>query len=256
MALPALLIPILAGAAIGAATNPDDKLRGAIGGGLLGAFTGGMGGALAGGGGAASSGIGASLAGGAGATSPAAAGIVSSGLGTAGTAAALPGAASSGVGANLAANLAMGANPGSVAASSSALSGGASSGLAQSLAGGVAPQSATVLPAGSSFASPTLASQVKTGLGQMASGATENPMKTQAMMQLTGMGVQPQQQAPMIQSAPITQPQVARPPSVSERIGDEPTFIPKPLFSSEGFSEEEKMRKQLLQRELQARGLA
>ena len=151
----------------------------------------------------------------------------------------------------------MGANPGSVAASSSALSGGASSGLAQSLAGGIAPQSATVLPAGSSFASPTLASQVKSGLGQMASGATENPMKTQAMMQLTGMGGQPQQQqAPMIQSAPITQPQVARPPSVSERIGDEPTFIPKPLFSSEGFSEEEKMRKQLLQRELQARGLA
>jgi hypothetical protein len=47
MALP-FLIPMLIGAGLGAATNPDDKLRGALMGGTLGALTGGLGGAAAG----------------------------------------------------------------------------------------------------------------------------------------------------------------------------------------------------------------
>ena len=44
MALP-FLVPMLIGAGVGAITNPDDRLRGALLGGTLGALTGGLGGA-------------------------------------------------------------------------------------------------------------------------------------------------------------------------------------------------------------------
>ena len=47
--MPAFLAPLLIGATIGAITNPDDRLRGALLGGTLGALTGGLGGAAAGG---------------------------------------------------------------------------------------------------------------------------------------------------------------------------------------------------------------
>jgi hypothetical protein len=47
MALP-FLVPMLIGAGVGAITNPDDRLRGALLGGTLGALTGGLGGAAAG----------------------------------------------------------------------------------------------------------------------------------------------------------------------------------------------------------------
>ena len=45
--MPAFLVPMLIGAFAGAATNPDDRLRGALLGGTLGAVTGGLGGAVA-----------------------------------------------------------------------------------------------------------------------------------------------------------------------------------------------------------------
>ena len=54
MALP-FLIPMLIGAGVGAITNPDDRLRGALLGGTLGALTGGLGATAATGGSAATS---------------------------------------------------------------------------------------------------------------------------------------------------------------------------------------------------------
>ena len=48
MALPAFLVPMLIGAGVGAVTNPDDRLKGALLGGTLGALTGGLGATAAG----------------------------------------------------------------------------------------------------------------------------------------------------------------------------------------------------------------
>ena len=210
MALP-FLIPMLIGAGVGAITNPDDRLRGALLGGTLGALTGGLGAAAVPGGSAATS-----------ALSSATSGLAGSASAEAAKAAAI----------NAASGLAVPTQALGVAAPAATTSLVApSTGLSTAL--GAAPPVTAPLA----------------GLDKFKAVAKENPLKTAQFAQsMLGGGQQQPQQAP-VYAAPIQQGGgMPTPPSVEERLamtgGNEPSFVPRGLFEEERLmmDDEEKLR--------------
>ena len=209
MAFP-FLIPMLIGAGVGAITNPDDRLRGALLGGTLGALTGGLGGAAATGGSAATS-----------ALSSATSGLAGSASAEAAKAAAI----------NAASGLAVPTQALGVAAPAATTSLVApSTGLSTAL--GAAP------PVTAPLAS----------LDKFKAVAKEKPLETAQFAQSLLGGQQQPQQAP-VYAAPIQQGGgMPAPPSIEERLamtgGNEPSFVPKGLFEEERLmmDDEEKLR--------------
>lgn len=238
MAFPLALIPLILGAVGGAATNEEDRLEGALTGGLLGAITGGVAGGL--GGAAAAEG------------------------GKAVVAETAKSALTEGV-------KSAAATEGGKALAASAVNEGASqagqSALIESLVGETSSELGTE----------ALQSQVQQNLAANLAteqAAAQAPIQTQTLAQRFGQGIKdnpqalaalaPEEEEPapqFIQPAPLVQPQRDPVLSIEERLamstGDEPTFVPKGLFDETlvGMTEEEKRRK-LMQQELQQRGLA
>jgi len=216
--MPAFLIPMLVGAGIGAATNPDDRLRGALLGGTLGAITGGLGTAAAPA--AAAPGLGGSAA-------TSALSSATSGLG---------GAASAEAGKAAAINAASG-----LAVPTQAL-GVAAPAATTSL---VAPSTGLSTALG---AAPSTVAAPLTGLDKFKAVAKDKPLETSMFAQSMLGGQQQPQQAP-VYAAPIQQGGgMPAPPSVEERLamtgGNEPSFVPKGLFEEERLimDDEEKLR--------------
>lgn len=212
--MPAFLAPLLVGATIGAITNPDDRLRGALMGGTLGALTGGLGGAV----GAGSTAMG---------TGSAATSALSSGI------QGLGGAASAEAAKQAAINAASGLS------------------VTPQVLGVASPLATTTLGATEAAVAPSVLSK----LGKV---AKEKPIKTaEAISSLTG-GDQ-QQQAPVVQMAPIQQGSFGMPMSKEERLamsgGDAPTFVPKGLFDEVNSDLDEEERLRLLSQELQMAGM-
>tara|TARA_R110001606_G_scaffold210724_1_gene358257 strand:+ start:43 stop:684 length:642 start_codon:yes stop_codon:yes gene_type:complete len=201
---------MLIGAGVGAITNPDDRLRGALLGGTLGALTGGLGGAAATGGSAATS-----------ALSSATSGLAGSASAEAAKAAAI----------NAASGLAVPTQALGVAAPAATTSLVApSTGLSTAL--GAAP------PVTAPLAS----------LDKFKAVAKEKPLETAQFAQSLLGGQQQPQQAP-VYAAPIQQGGgMPAPPSIEERLamtgGNEPSFVPKGLFEEERLmmDDEEKLR--------------
>ena len=207
------LIPILLGAVGGAASNPDDRLRGALLGGTLGALTGGLGSAAA-------PGLGGSAA--TSALSSATSGLAGSASAEAAKAAAI----------NAASGLAVPTQALGVAAPAATTSLVApSTGLSTAL--GAAP------PVTAPLAS----------LDKFKAVAKEKPLETAQFAQsLLGGGQQQPQQAP-VYAAPIQQGGgMPAPPSIEERLamtgGNEPSFVPRGLFDEERavLDDEDKLR--------------
>ena len=214
MAFP-FLIPMLIGAGVGAITNPDDRLRGALLGGTLGALTGGLAPAVP----AATSGLSGSAA--TSALSSATSGLAGSASAEAAKAAAI----------NAASGLAVPTQALGVAAPAATTSLVApSTGLSTAL--GAAP------PVTAPLAS----------LDKFKAVAKEKPLETAQFAQSLLGGQQQPQQAP-VYAAPIQQGGgMPAPPSIEERLamtgGNEPSFVPKGLFEEERLmmDDEEKLR--------------
>ena len=251
MALP-FLAPLLVGATIGAITNPDDRLRGALLGGTLGALTGGLGGAAAGGAGATQ-----------GALSAATAPTLQSGLGAAATEA---GKAAATQTAKLAASEA--AKAAAASPLSSSIAQRASLSLAQNpmqsltaeslgalTSGGTASPVAAGINAGIVPADPGILAKAGSRLAQR---AKDDPLRTSQAVQSALGGDQQQQAAPM-QMAPIQQGSFGMPMSREERLamagGDAPSFVPKGLFDQVNADLDEEERLRLLSQELQMAGM-
>ena len=221
MALP-FLIPMLIGAGVGAITNPDDRLRGALLGGTLGALTGGLGGAAATGGSASTS-----------ALSSATSGLAGSASAEAAKAAAI----------NAASGLAVPTQALGVAAPMATTS-------------LVAPSTglSTALGAAPSVTAP-LAS-----LDKFKAVVKENPLKTAQFAQsILGGGQQQPQQAP-VYAAPIQQGGgMPAPPSIEERLamtgGNEPSFVPRGLFEEERLMMDDEERLRMLNQQFAGAGL-
>jgi hypothetical protein len=222
---------MLIGAGVGAITNPDDRLRGALLGGTLGALTGGLGGAAATGGSAAS-GLGGSAA-------TSALSSATGGLGGAASAEAAKAAAI-----NAASGLAVPTQALGVAAPAATTSLVApSTGLSTAL--GAAPS--------------TVAAPI-TGLDKLKAVAKEKPLETAKFAQsMLGGGQQQPQQAP-VYVAPIQQGGgMPAPPSVEERLamtgGNEPSFVPKGLFEEERLIMDDEERLRMLNQQFAGAGL-
>jgi len=252
MALP-FLAPLLIGATIGAITNPDDRLRGALLGGTLGALTGGLGATAAGGAGATQ-----------GALSAATAPTLQSGLGAAATEA---GKAAATQTAKLAASEA--AKAAAASPLSSSIAQRASLSLAQNpmqsltaeslgalTSGGTASPVAAGINAGIVPADPGILAKAGSRLAQR---AKDDPLRTSQTVQSALGGDQQQQQAAPMQMAPIQQGSFGMPMSREERLamagGDAPSFVPKGLFDQVNSDLDEEERLRLLSQELQMAGM-
>ena len=208
---------MLIGAGIGAATNPDDRLRGALLGGTLGALTGGLG--------AAAAPAAAPALGGSAATS-----ALSSATGGLSGAASAEAAKTAAI--NAASGLAVPTQALGVAAPTATTTLGASStGLSTALTG-----------------APTTITAPITGLDKFLSVAKDKPMETAQFAQSMLGGQQQPQQAP-VYAAPIQQGGgMPAPLSIEERLamtgGNEPSFVPRGLFEEERLimDDEEKLR--------------
>jgi hypothetical protein len=250
--MPAFLAPLLIGATIGAITNPDDRLRGALLGGTLGALTGGLGGAVAGGAGATQ-----------GALSAATAPTLQSGLGAAATEAGKVAATQT---AKLAASEA--AKAAAASPLSSSVAQRASLSLAQNpmqsltaeslgalTSGGTASPVAAGINAGIVPADPGILAKAGSRLAQK---AKDDPLRTSQTVQ-SALGGDQQQQAAPIQMAPIQQGQFGMPMSKEERLamagGDAPSFVPKGLFDQVNSDLDDEERLRLLSQELQMAGM-
>jgi len=226
MALP-FLIPMLIGAGVGAITNPEDRLRGALLGGTLGALTGGLGAAAA----PAAPGLGGSAA-------TSALSSASSGL---------SGAASAEAAKTAAINSASG-----LAVPTQAL-------------GVAAPAATTSLVAPSAglstalSAAPSTVSAPLTGLDKFKAVAKEKPLETAQFAQSMLGGEQQPQQAP-IYAAPIQQGGgMPAPPSVEEKLamtgGNGPSFVPRGLFEEERLMMDDEDRLRMLNQQFAGAGL-
>lgn len=208
--MPAFLIPMLIGAGVGAITNPDDRLRGALLGGTLGALTGGLGTTATGGAGATQ-----------GALSAATAPTLQSGLGAAASGA-------SNAGANAAAKAA------SQAAINSAKV-GAPIDIAQ-IAANTPVTGATRDIAQIAAETPALKveAQKLSGFDKAKAIVKDKPYESAMFAQNVLGGGQQQQAAPM-QMAPIQQGSFGMPMTAEERLamsgGDDPMFVQRGLFS-------------------------
>ena len=222
--MPAFLIPMLVGAGIGAATNPDDRLKGALLGGTVGALTGGLGTAAAPA--AAAPGLGGSAA--TSALSSATSGLGGAASAEAGKAAAI----------NAASGLAVPTQALGVAAPAATTS--------------LAAPSAGLSTALTSAAPSTVAAPL-TGMDKFLSVAKEKPLETSQFAQSMLGGQQQPQQAP-VYAAPIQQGGgMPAPPSIEERLamtgGNEPSFVPRGLFEEERavLDDEDKLRQLQMQ---------
>lgn len=238
MALPAFLIPMLIGAGVGAVTNREDPLRGALMGGVLGGLTGGL----------------------SAATAPGVAGVGGASQ-SALTAATAPGAAG---GTAVAGQLAGGQVANQALAQSAAGQAAAASPLknviareaarsvainpAQSLnaqALGALTSGGTMSPAASPGLSTLLPSAERVATASYADKALQvikdKPLET---AQFVGaLSPQEQQAAPMVAAPPIVQPQRPIVKSTEERLAEsvgDPVYISKPLFSQIEREEEER----------------
>lgn len=271
MALP-FLAPLLIGATIGAITNPEDRLRGALLGGTLGALTGGLGATAAGGAGATQ-----------GALSAATAPTLQSGLGAAATEAGKASAkriasnavvstasGASSAGANAAARAA-----GKIAAKDAAAKAASQAAINSAKVGApidiaqIAARTPTLDVAGATrdlaqiaaetpaldVAGPT---QKLSGLDKAKAIVKDKPFKSAQFAQSVLGGGQ-QQQAPVVQMAPIQQGSFGMPMSREERLamagGDAPSFVPKGLFDQVNADLDEEERLRLLSQELQMAGM-
>ena len=226
MALP-FLIPMLIGAGVGAITNPDDRLRGALLGGTLGALTGGF---------------------------VPAAPAAASGLGGSAATSAL-GSAQAGFG---------GAASAKAAADASIAAASGLSVPTQAL-GVAAPLGTTSLVAPSTGLSTALGAAPPVtaplaGLDKFKAVAKEKPLETAKFAQsMLGGGQQQPQQAP-VYVAPIQQGGgMPAPPSVEERLamtgGNEPSFVPKGLFEEERLIMDDEERLRMLNQQFAGAGL-
>ena len=264
MALP-FLVPMLIGAGVGAITNPDDRLRGALLGGTLGALTGGLGGAAAGTATASGNALAGGLAQGAGASQAALtaalpqaqqAALATAAKGTAAKAAAGTAGSLAGAGGGAAAQTGsaiQGINAANAAAAQQAnLINSVTSGATELGLGSTAPQAIPTVgqqvSAGATDLSNLAAQQNPTGLNKFLSVAKDKPLETSQFAQSMLGGQQQPQQAP-VYAAPIQQGGgMPAPPSIEERLamtgGNEPSFVPKGLFEEERLimDDEEKLR--------------
>jgi len=216
---------MLLGAGVGAVTNPDDRLRGALLGGTLGALTGGLGAAAA------------PAAGGSAATS--ALSSAQAGLG---------GAASAEAGKAAAINAASG-----LAVPTQAL-GVAAPAATTSLVAPSAGLSTALTAAPSTVAAPL------TGLDKFKAVAKEKPLETaQLASSMLGGDQQQPQQAP-VYAAPIQQGGgMPAPPSIEERLamtgGNEPSFVPRGLFEEERIMMDDEDKLRMLNQQFAGAGL-
>jgi len=274
MALP-FLIPMLIGAGVGAITNPEDRLRGALLGGTLGALTGGLGAAaapatasgqaLAGG---LTQGVGASQAALTAATTPAQqAAFATAAKGTAAKAAAGTAGSLAGAGGGAAAQTGsaiQGINAANAAAAQQAnLINSVTSGATELGLGSAAPQAIPTAGqqavTGATDLSNLAAQQNPTGLDKFLSVAKEKPMETSQLASSMLGGEQQPQQAP-IYAAPIQQGGgMPAPPSVEERLaltgGNGPSFVPRGLFEEERLMMDDEDRLRMLNQQFAGAGL-
>ena len=226
MPLP-FLIPMLIGAGVGAVTNPDDRLRGALLGGTLGALTGGLGAAAA----PAAPGLGGSAA--TSALSSAQAGLGGAASAEAGKAAAI----------NAASGLAVPTQALGVAAPAATTSLVApSAGLSTALT-----------------AAPSTVTAPLTGLDKFKAVAKDKPLETSQFAQSMLSGGQQPQQAP-VYAAPIQQGGgTPAPPSIEERLamtgGNEPSFVPRGLFEEERIMMDDEDKLRMLNQQFAGAGL-
>ena len=215
MALPAFLVPMLIGAGVGAVTNPDDRLKGALLGGTLGALTGGLGATAAGAG---------STAMGTGSAATSALGSAQAGLG---------GAASAEAAKQAAINAASGLS------------------VAPQALGVSAPLATTTLGATEAAVAPSVLSKlgstvkekpVKTA--EAISSLTGGDQQQQAA---------PMQMAP-IQQGSFGMP-MSKEERLAMSGGDAPTFVPKGLFDQVNADLDDEERLRLLSQELQMAGM-
>ena len=216
MALPAFLVPMLIGAGVGAITNPDDRLRGALMGGTLGALTGGLGATAAGAG---------STAMGTGSAATSALGSAQAGLGSAASAEAAKQAAI-----NAASGLSV---------APQAL--GVSAPLATTTLG--ATEAAVVPSALSKLGNIAKEKPIKTA--EAISSLTGGDQQQQQAV--------PMQMAP-IQQGSFGMP-MSREERLAMAGGDAPSFVPKGLFDQVNADLDEEERLRLLSQELQMAGM-
>jgi len=274
MPLP-FLIPMLIGAGVGAVTNPDDRLRGALLGGTLGALTGGLGAAaapatasgqaLAGG---LAQGAGASQAALTAAMTPAQqAALATAAKGTAAKAAAGTAGSLAGAGGGAAAQTGsaiQGINAANAGAAQQAnLINSVTSGATELGVGSAAPQAIPTVgqqaATGATDLSNLAAQQNPTGLNKFLSVAKDKPLETSQFAQsMLGGGQQPQQ-AP-VYAAPIQQGGgMPAPPSIEERLamtgGNEPSFVPRGLFEEERIMMDDEDKLRMLNQQFAGAGL-
>ena len=270
----AFLIPMLLGAGVGAVTNPDDRLRGALLGGTLGALTGGLGAAapatasgqaLAGG---LAQGTGASQAALTAAMTPAQqAALATAAKGTAAKAAAGTAGSLAGAGGGAAAQTGsaiQGINAANAGAAQQAnLINSVTSGATELGVGSAAPQAIPTVgqqaATGATDLSNLAAQQNPTGLNKFLSVAKDKPLETSQFAQsMLGGGQQPQQ-AP-VYAAPIQQGGgMPAPPSIEERLamtgGNEPSFVPRGLFEEERIMMDDEDKLRMLNQQFAGAGL-
>ena len=273
--MPAFLIPMLVGAGIGAITNPDDRLRGALLGGTLGALTGGLAPAVP----ATASGnvLAGGLAQGAGASQAALtsalpqaqqAALATAAKGTAAKAAAGTAGSLAGAGGGAAAQTGsaiQGVNAANAAAAQQAnLINSVTSGATELGLGSTAPQAIPTVgqqvSAGATDLSNLAAQQNPTGLNKFLSVAKDKPLQTsQFASQILGGGQQQPRQAP-VYAAPIQQGGgMPAPPSIEERLamtgGNGPSFVPRGLFEEERAILDDEERLKIMNQQFRSAGL-
>jgi len=227
MPLP-FLLPLILGGTIGAITNKEDPLKGALMGGILGAFTGGLGGAAAPAAGASQGALSA-------ATTATATGAPTAGAAL--SAAATPVATSTA------------ASPLVTNSMKQALSKSLGENSMQSLTNAstnILTAGGTMSPAAAGINSGIVSAGKAPLYAKALQVAKDKPMETYQFASALG-GPQEQEQ-PMLQTAPIVQPQRAPVRSVQETLstasGDSPTFIPRGLFEeSMGELEEDRLNR-------------
>jgi hypothetical protein len=121
--------------------------------------------------------------------------------------------------------------------------------------GGTASPVAAGINAGIVPADPGILAKAGSRLAQR---AKDDPLRTSQTVQ-SALGGDQQQQAPVVQMAPIQQGSFGMPMSKEERLamsgGDAPTFVPKGLFDEVNSDLDEEERLRLLSQELQMAGM-
>jgi hypothetical protein len=267
---------MLIGAGVGAITNPDDRLRGALLGGTLGSLTGGLGGAAAGTTTASGNALAGGLAKGAGASQAALtatmtpaqqAALATAAKGTAAKAAAGTAGSLAGAGGGAAAQTGsaiQGINAANAAAAQQAnLINSVTSGATELGLGSTAPQAIPTVgqqvSAGATDLSNLAAQQNPTGINKFLSVVKDKPLETSLFAQSMLGGQEQPQQAP-VYAAPIEQNfNASRPPSVEERLamtgGNEPSFVPKGLFEEERLIMDDEERLKIMNQQFRSAGL-